>query len=66
MRIYTRGENQSLVIDGDITITVLGIHPDHVHVGIHSPRHEPTYWETDLFLPEGVDVEQIELELTIN
>jgi carbon storage regulator CsrA len=66
MRIYTRGENQSLLINREITVTVLAVYPDHVRVGISSPRHEPTYWETDLYLPDRADAEAIELELTIN
>lgn len=66
MRIYTRGENQCLLIDREITVTVLAIYPDHVHIGIASPHHEPAYWETDLFLPDAADLEKIELELTIN
>lgn len=66
MRIYTRGENQSLLINHEITLTVLAIHADHVRVGINSPRHEPDYWETDLYLPEGASAETIELELSLN
>ena len=66
MRIYTRGENQSLVIDHEIVVTVLAIYPDHVRVRIHSPRNEPATWDADLFLPEDVSLESVELELTIN
>lgn len=64
MRIFTRGENQSLLIDQDITLTVLGVYPDHVRLAISAPRSSPTYWETDLYLPEGIDLESIELELS--
>ena len=66
MRIYTRGENQSLLIDHEIIVTVLAIHPDHVRVRIHAPQHEPATWESDLFLPDDINLENIELELTIN
>ncbi len=70
MRIYTRGENQSLLIDHEIVVTVLAIYPDHVRVRIHSPRHEPATWESDLFLPDDVpddvSVESLELELIVN
>lgn len=66
MRIYTRGENQSLLINREITVTVLAVYPDHVHIGIHALRNTPAYWETDLYLPENTDAESIELELTIN
>ena len=66
MRIMMLGEDQSLLIDGDIEVTVLAIYPDHVRVRIHSPRNEPATWESDLFLPEDVSLESVELELTIN
>lgn len=66
MRIYTRGENQSLLINREINVTVLAIYPDHVRIGIASPRNEPSYWETDLYLPDQADADAIELELSIN
>lgn len=66
MRIYTRAENQGLLIDGDINVTVLAVYRDHVRIGINSARHEPAYWETDLYLPDHADLASIELELTIN
>ena len=66
MRIMTLGEDQSLLIDNEIEVTVLAIYPDHVRVRIHSPRNEPATWESDLFLPEDVSLEPVELELTIN
>ena len=66
MRIYTRGANQSLRIDQEITITVLSVHSDHVKLAVHSPHQTPSYWETDLYLPDQTDSEFIELELTIN
>ncbi len=66
MRIYTRGENQSLLINREINVTVLAVYPDHVRIGISTPRNEPNYWEADLYLPDHADVESIELELTIN
>ncbi|MES2790757.1 MAG: carbon storage regulator [Planctomycetota bacterium] len=66
MRIYTRGEKQSLLIDHEITVTVLAIYPDHVRIRIHAPRNVPSTWESDLFLPDDVSLESIELELTTN
>ena len=66
MRIMTLGEDQSLLIDNEIEVTVLAIYPDHVRVRIHSPRNEPATWESDLFLPDNVSLESVELELTIN
>ena len=68
MRIYTRGENQCLLIDHEITVTVLGVYSDHVRLGIHSPQNDPPYLETDLYLSDGTSAEAslelIELELT--
>ena len=66
MRIKTLGEDQSLLIDDDILVTVLAIYPDHVRVRIHSPRSQPATWESDLFLPEDVSLESEELEMTFN
>ena len=66
MRIYTRGENQSLVINHEINVTVLAVYSDHVRLGINAPRHDPAYWETDIYLPDHLDAESIELELTVN
>lgn len=66
MRIYTRGANQCLLIDREITVTVLAVHSDHVRIGVHSPKHDPAYWESDLYLPDQSASEFIELELTIN
>ena len=66
MRIMTLGEDQSLLIDNEIEVTVLAIYPDHVRVRIHSPRNEPATWESDLFLSKDVSLESVELELTIN
>ncbi|MDB5385656.1 MAG: Global regulator protein family [Planctomycetaceae bacterium] len=66
MRVYTRGENQSLVIGRDIVVTVLQVFPDHVRVGIATPQSEPQYWEADLFLPEDTNLEDVELELSLN
>ena len=107
MRIYTRGENQSLVINHNVTVTVLRVFSDHVRIAI-SVTHDSTfdglelddssldnsllddstpldaigsddsndrrrggrskvnteYWETDLYLPENVNLEDVELELS--
>lgn len=89
MRVYTRGENQSLAIGDDVIVTVLQVFPDHIRVGITAPDREhdgngrgddesesnassrckprcckPRYWETDLYLPENLNLEGMELELS--
>jgi carbon storage regulator CsrA len=66
MRVYTRGENQSLVIGDDIVVTVVRVFPDRVRIGITTPHNEPRYRETDLFLPDNTNLEDVELELTLN
>jgi hypothetical protein len=100
MRVYTRSENQSLVIGHNVSVTVLRVYPDHVRIGIRLPRECPRqarcglgeddsefecfdndqtasdemivelengqdYWETDLFLPDGMNLEDVELELSV-
>jgi len=84
MRIYTRGENQSLLIGHNVTVTVLQVFSDRVRLGI-TMRHDdrggppdetlepsgfdapgaPTYWETELFLPDNTNLENVELELSL-
>jgi carbon storage regulator CsrA len=66
MRVYTRGENQSLVIGDDVIVTVLRVFSDRVRVGITTPNNLPRYRETDLFLPDNTNLEDVELELSLN
>jgi hypothetical protein len=66
MRVYTRAQNQALWIGNDITVTILAVFPDHVRVGISAEHSEPQYWETDLYLPENTNLENVELELSLN
>ncbi|MFO1023480.1 MAG: carbon storage regulator [Planctomycetales bacterium] len=51
MHVMTRCENQGIVIDNDITVTVLSVREDHVRLAIYSPRHTPVYREADLYCP---------------
>lgn len=39
MLILTRKPDQSILIDGDITITVLSVDGDRVKLGIRAPAH---------------------------
>lgn len=39
MLILSRKPNQSIIIDDDITITVLGVRGNQVRIGIEAPEH---------------------------
>lgn len=39
MLVLTRNPNQSIIIDDDITITVLGVRGNQVRIGIEAPEH---------------------------
>lgn len=38
MLVLTRGVGQSIVIGGEVTVTVLGINGNHVRVGFKAPK----------------------------
>jgi carbon storage regulator CsrA len=50
MKIFSRRENEGLVIGHDISVTVLQIRNDHVRLAIACPRLTPSYWEETLFV----------------
>jgi len=62
MKVFSRRENEGLVIGEDITVTVLKIRNDHVRLAISCPRLTPSYWEETLFLE--VEQKPSELQLT--
>ena len=41
MLILTRNQNESIVIDGDIKITILGVNKDQVRIGFDAPEEVP-------------------------
>jgi carbon storage regulator len=41
MLVLTRKLNESIIIDGDIRITIVGIRGNHVRVGIEAPASIP-------------------------
>lgn len=49
MHVISRRTNEGIVINGEIEITVLEIHQDHVRLGCYSPHCEPEYWEQRLY-----------------
>lgn len=45
MLVLTRRANQSIVIDGQVTVTVLEIRGDQVRIGVDAPRHVAVHRE---------------------
>jgi len=43
MLVLTRKSSQTIVIGDDIEITVLGVTPRTVRLGIQAPRHVPVF-----------------------
>jgi carbon storage regulator len=41
MLVLSRKLNESIIIDGDIRITIIGIRGNHVRVGIEAPSSVP-------------------------
>ena len=62
MKVFSRCENEGLVIGDDIAVTVLQIQNDRVRLAIACPRLTPSYWEKTLFLQ--IEEEPSELQLS--
>ena len=45
MLVLTRRANQSIVVGGDVVITVLEVRGDQVRLGIKAPRHVSVHRE---------------------
>jgi carbon storage regulator len=45
MLVLTRRADQSIVIDGQVTVTVLEIRGDQVRIGIDAPKHVAVHRE---------------------
>lgn len=56
MRIISRRTDEALVIGDDVKITILEVHQNHVRLGCYSPRHEPQYWEQDLYCDQPANL----------
>jgi len=50
MQIISRCENESIVIDNQIVVTVLEVDDDFVRLAIESPDEEPSYREEVIHL----------------
>jgi carbon storage regulator len=63
MLVLTRRANETVVIDGEIEVTVLGVHGDRVRLGIKAPptlrvdrleiHHRRAEHEEALSMPRG-------------
>lgn len=45
MLVLSRKENEQIVIDGNVVVTVLDIRKGRVRLGIDAPRHVPVHRE---------------------
>ena len=52
MHVISRSENESIVVDNRIIVTVLEVNDDFVRIGIESPHDEPSYREEVIEVPE--------------
>jgi carbon storage regulator CsrA len=62
MQMITRRVNESLVIGGDIHVTVLDICKDRVRLAISSPETFPSYWEQTLYWDQAHQEQREELD----
>ena len=63
MKVFSRRENEGLVIGDDVAVTVLQIRSGHVRLAIACPRLTPSYWEETLFWSAEED-EPSEMQLS--
>ena len=49
MLVLSRQQNEAIVIDGDIKITVVEIHGNRIRLGIEAPR-EKAIWREELIV----------------
>ena len=48
MLILTRNQNESIVIDNDIRITILGVNKGQVRIGLDAPEDVPI-WREEIY-----------------
>ena len=61
MKVFSRRENEGLVIGDDISVTVLQIRKNYVRLAIACPRLTPSYWEENLFLEVEEQLGELQL-----
>jgi carbon storage regulator CsrA len=61
MQVISRRENEGVVINGNIFVTVLEVRDDAVRLAISAPHLTPSYWEQTLFLRSADEAGQLEL-----
>ena len=57
MLVLTRKENESLIIDGDIKLTIISVKGGQVRIGIEAPKEVPIQRE-ELFLSEKNELQK--------
>ncbi len=53
MLVLSRKLNEKIVINGDITVTIVKIDRNQVRIGIEAPGHVPVYREEIMPLARG-------------
>jgi carbon storage regulator CsrA len=62
MKVFSRCENESLLIGNDMKVTILSIGSDHVRLAIFCPRLVPAYREETLYW-NAEEEQPLDLEL---
>jgi len=62
MQLISCRVNEGLVIDNEISVTVLDVQDDHVRLGISSPNDSPSYREETLFCEAAERIPELQLQ----
>lgn len=62
MQLISCRVNEGLVIDHEISVTVLDVQDDHVRLGISSPNDSPSYREETLFCEAAECTPELQLQ----
>lgn len=62
MQLISCRVNEGLVIDNEISVTVLDVQDDHVRLGISSPNDSPSYREETLFCEVAERTPELQLQ----
>ena len=62
MQVVSCRVNEGLVIDHEISVTVLDVQQTHVRLGISSPNERPSYREETLFCESVEPAAELQLQ----
>tara|TARA_B110000014_G_C19927471_1_gene479807 strand:+ start:443 stop:733 length:291 start_codon:yes stop_codon:yes gene_type:complete len=62
MQVVSCRVNEGLVIDHEISVTVLDVQETHVRLGISSPNQTPSYREETLFCESAEPAAELQLQ----